>query len=473
MASSPGAEPQTGGAETQSETREPQTRAAILEPHRLFDAQALARALTRLADNGWNSVILPGFLDGYPIFPSQVWAQYGLRRQHPGFKDWNPLETAFDVAWRRDLDILLAVKPYLIDWCGRRKSPVLRRYPKWAAALHPNRRRRLAAPERAAQVYYCPVNPALRRFLSDTLYLAVENYPFHGLLIDLRHYPFYSATEDQGVAYCYCEVCRQATLRDLGFDPATVDFAKEGPMVERWKEWQAEQMDEAMAYIRARALKARSTMRILGLLTTDSGLSGSSPKPLIHWKTWVERSLVEALVLDRYSSEPHRFEEQLTGDLTTLPRDSLLLPMLPRRAQDGQAFLRIFEKYPIPGFTTRFEDWDQPEFDPAARVVFDLPAFSVESDPIRSICVLFEKMSKTAYFEGDFVAFLGDLARVLCSKEIPLTLERLLMVARNVRGLHERVAQGQMDFGARRPEMLHDLDLAARLAYLAGCDLMG
>jgi len=463
-------EAETDVQESSAETRMAQTRGAILEPKRVFDAEALSRALDRLADNGWNSVALPGFLDGYSIFPSAAWAEYGLRRQHPRFRKWNPLEVAFDVAWRRNLDILLVIQPYQIEWHAGRRPPILRRYPKWAAMGHPSRKHR-ATPARPAQIYYCPVNRGLRRFLSDTLYALAEDYPFHGLLIDLRHYPFYSGGEGKFVPYCYCETCREATLHDLGFDPASVDFAKEDTLVERWKEWQARQMDEAMAYIRTRALKARATMRILGLLSTDAGLTENILKPLIHWKTWVERSLVEALVLDRYSPDAPRFEAQLKADLETLPKNSLLLPMLPRTVRDDQAFLRIFERYAIPGFTTRFEEWDQEDFDPARRVSFDMPAFSVESDPIHSICALFEKMSKAAYFEKDFAAFLADLGRALCRGAMPLTLERVLMVAENVRGLYELVAKKELDLGARSDQMLHDLDLAARLAYLAGCDL--
>ena len=76
----------------------PQTRAAILEATRVFDVESLQRAMDSLADNGWNAVVLPGFLGGYPIFSSQVWADYGLRRKHPAFKKWEPFETAFDLA---------------------------------------------------------------------------------------------------------------------------------------------------------------------------------------------------------------------------------------------------------------------------------------------------------------------------------------------------------------------------------------
>lgn len=468
------AAPQLAPRDHTTETRDPQTRAAVLATSRPYTAEALTRALNRLADHGWNSVIIPGFLGGYPIFPSAVWAEHGLPRQHPAFKKWNPLDVAFDVAWRRNLDILMAVSPYLIDQQDRHKPPILKKHPEWAATVHPNRRKRHPGHPRPAHVYYCPVNLELRRFISETLYTVVEGYPFHGLLVDLRHYPFYSADDGHLVLYCYCDECRNASLRDLGFDPASVDFRKEATMVERWREWQEAQTDQAMAYIRLRVLKARLTMRVLGLLTSGSGTAlPGTPKPLIHWKAWVERSLVEALVLDGYSPDFAQFETQLTDDLETLPKDALLLPMLPRRAENGPAFLKAITDAPVPGFTTRFDDWDQPNFDPRTRVSFDTEAFSVEDDPLYSVSVLFDRMTKSSHSHKDFSALLADLQLILRRRDIPMTVDRLLMVADNVRGLQTLVRERKLDFGDQRDSIAHDLDLAARLIYLTGCDLMG
>ena len=448
-----------------------QTRSAVLEVSRVFGAETLCDALNRLADCGWNAVILPGFFEGYPIFNSQVWADYGMRRQHPKFAKWDPFEAAFDVAWRRGLDVLLSVTPYLVQSAPRswRKAPLLRHHPMWAAQRQPSRTRRLseAAP---AETFFCPVNPDYRRFLSDTLHVLLEDYPFHGLLVDLRHYPFYSS-ESGYVPWCYCGACRQATLVDLGFDPAGVDFARERSLVERWKEWQTEQMDTALAYLRVRVLKARRTMRILGLLTTDSGLADNVPRPLLHWRSWVERSLVEALVMDRYSPLPAQFETQLRADIETLPRSSLLIPMLPRKAENPQAFLTVFHREPIPGFAARFEGWDRPDFDPRNRLCFDGPARPMESDSIQSICLLFRRMKAMAPHLEEFGAFLDDLARILLRDDVAMRVDRLLVVAENIRGLYDKALAGQVDFGPKRDDALHDLDLACRLAYLAGCDL--
>jgi len=450
----------------------PQTRLAMLDLSRVFSADSLAHALNRLADAGWNSIVIPGLFQGYPIFFSQVWADYGLRRQHPKFRKWNPFEVAFDVAWRRGLDILVSHSPYLVEGRGGllNRSPILRRYPRWAAQPYPKRKRR---PEGAypGDSYYCPVNPDSRRFLCDALHVLLEEYPFHGLVLDLRHYPFYITGDKDFVPWCYCRACREGTLRDLGFDPATVDFATEHGMVERWREWQAEQMDRALAYIRTRALKARSTMRVLGLLTSDAGLAAKGIRPLIHWKTWLEHSLVEALVLDGYSPVQEEFEEQLQKDIEMLPDHSLLLPMLPRKVEHGEVFQEVFETQPVPGFATRFEDWDAPDFDPARRIAFESAAFPVESDPIQSVCILFQNMMEYASSEEEFVGFISDLVHILVREDVRMSVERLLMVADNIRGLHNQISEGRLDFGERQDQVLHDLDLAYRLIYLAFCDL--
>jgi uncharacterized lipoprotein YddW (UPF0748 family) len=450
-----------------------QTRAAILESSDVFDAETLRHALNLLADRNWNTVVIPGFLGSYPVFPSSVWADYGMRRQHPGFRKWNPLEVAFDVAWRRGLNLTVSIKPYVVEpgvgW--RRSSPIERRHPDWLAARHPNRRKRLpqTTPGRG---YYCPANPEYRRFLADTLYEVMETYPFHGVLIDLRFYPFYTLQDDGSVPWCYCKYCRERTTHDLGFDPAGVDFERERTMVERWREWQTHQMDEALAYIRLRVLKSRRTMRVLGLLTTESALRDREQRPLIHWKTWVERSLVEALVLDSFAPDAAGFAEQLRGDLETLSENSLLIPMLPRLTHEGNAILEVIQREPVPGFATRFPDWNQPGFDPDKRVRFEGPAHGADADPITSICALFDQICLTVPEEEELVAFLRDLRHVLTRSSAEVTVDRLTMVALNVRGLHDRMAEGRMALGSHQERVLHDLDLAARLTYLACCDLM-
>ncbi|MBN1868545.1 hypothetical protein JW916_14785 [Candidatus Sumerlaeota bacterium] len=463
---------ESGGAMALQERRLPQTRAALLEVSRVFDRPKLERALNTLADQGWNSVVLHGFFEGYPVFPSPVWAEYGLARQHPRFRKWDPFDVAFGIASRRGLDLLVALTPYLAG-PGRQwgRPPILKRYPQWAAVPHPKRRQRKRSPV-SPYTYYCPVNADYRRFVCDTLYVLAEDYPFHGLLIDLRHYPFYSRTaEPERVPWCYCKACRATTLRDMGFDPAGMDFSREQPLVERWREWQTRQMDGALAYLRLRALKARRTMRILGLLTCDAGLDAVGVTPLIHWKTWIERALVEALVLDGYSPNIEEFESQLGADLATLPGNSLLIPMLPRKAEGGREFLDAMSKQSIPGFITRFDDWDRHDWSPSDRLEFDTPAFAVESDPIESICALFDGLREDLPPEDEFSLFLADLAHILVRGDALLTVERLLMVAENLKGLHAKVAEGELAFGQEQDRILHDLDLAYRLACLAGCDL--
>jgi len=450
-----------------------QTRAALLEASRVFDEAALRRALERLADCGWNTVVMPAFVGGYPLFHSKVWKTQGLRPQHPAFRKWAPFDVASDAAWRLGLNLIVSHQPYLVgEGLGRwRRPPLPRKYPKWLAMRHPKRKRRLSE-ESAARTYYCPVNRDLRRFLCDTLHVLLEDYPFQGLLVDLRHYPFRAGGEGNYLPWCYCTACREATLRDLGFDPADVDFTKEAAMVERWKEWQAVQMDTSLAYMRMRVLKARRTMRVMGLLTTDSGLSPGDMKPLIHWRTWVERSLVEALVLDTYSPDPSEFSSQLHQDIETLPRSSLLLPTLPRQAENADPFLQLLDMEPVPGFVSRFSNWDQPDFDPSQRACFDAPAASVEADPVGSIGRLFEQIGDLVPEESEFLEFLGDLGRILTRSDATVTIERLTMVISNLQGLHDRVAEGQLAFGPSQDQILHHLDLAVRLTYLACCDLI-
>jgi hypothetical protein len=139
-----------------------QTRVALLEPSRVFDAETLATAFERVAQRGWNAVALPGFLDGYPIFSSPVWAQYGLRRQHPDFRKWDPLEVAFDAAWRHGLDVILNLQPYLANanLTGRRRPPLPRKYPRWMARRHPDRKRRFQD-ESVKRQYCCRPIPSI------------------------------------------------------------------------------------------------------------------------------------------------------------------------------------------------------------------------------------------------------------------------------------------------------------------------
>ncbi|HBF35618.1 TPA: hypothetical protein DDW35_13735, partial [Candidatus Sumerlaeota bacterium] len=394
-------------------------------------------------------------------------------------RKWNPFEVAFEVAARRGLEILISYSPYLVVGKNNNpaKNPILRRFPKWAAAQHPKRSRRVELEDGSPDPthYFCPVNREARRFLGDVLHAVLAEYPFHGLLLDLRDYPFYTIGEKEHMApWCYCAACRgEEALRDLGFDPASVNFANEHGMVERWREWQAQQMDEALEYIRARSLKARSNLRVLGLLPSDSRNAENKRHPLIHWKTWGERSLVEALILDGYPPHAEPFETQLEKDLATLPENLLLLPMLSCRNRSSGNFHDVLNEHPIPGFVMRFDDWMNETFDPSERIAFDTAAFPVESDPLRSVCAIFRDLQDLASSEQEFAAFLGDLSYTVLREDMELSLPRLMMVSENIKGLLERVQEGHLNFGEHQDQVIHDLDLAHRLTYLAFCDLKG
>jgi hypothetical protein len=464
--------PSTSNHDQLAQPPVPQTRAAILETDRPYDAETLRRAMLRLADSGWNTIILPGFYNGLPVFPSPVWAEYGLPRRSPAFRKWDPFAVASELAYQRGLDLFISVTPYLIDsgetW---RRPPVLRRFPAWQAMQHPKRSHRPCSNGNTPR-YYCPANPDLKRFLGDALFVLLEAYPFAGLLLDLRHYPFYTPwTGDNRLHYCYCKSCRAMTLRDLGFDPAEIDFDTELQMVERWKDWQSLQMEKALSYIRVRALKARSTMRILGLLTSDAATNDKEHRQLSLWKPWVEQSLVEELVLEGYSTDSDTMKAQVEGDLGALPQTSLLMPMLSGDSPEPDAFLNAIRQLPIPGFTTRFTDWTDENFDPGRRLKISEPAVPIESDPILGISRLCERMSHAVKHQEEFTEFLGDLVHILMRTDVPLTVDRTLMVAKNIQGLQEKVSSRELNMGRNHDRVCLDLDLAYRLAYLAAGDL--
>ena len=80
-------------------------------------------------------------------------------------------------------------------------------------------------------------------------------------------------------------------------------------------------------------------------------------------------------------------------------------------------------------------------------------------------------MMEYASSEEEFVGFISDLVHILVREDVRMSVERLLMVADNIRGLHDQISEGRLDFGERQDQVLHDLDLAYRLIYLAFCDL--
>ncbi len=448
-----------------------ESRIAVLEMTEVFSADDLQRALHRLADAGWNTAILPAFFEGRPIYSSQVWADYGLKRRHPGFSGWDPFSVAFAVARERGLDIMTSHEPYLVGKPpNRRRAPILRRYPEWAAQRHPDRRQRRSE-DIAAETFFCPVNREYLRFLGDSLHALLEYYPFQGFLLDLRQFPFYSSG-DNYVQWCYCQTCREETLRELGFDPAGVDFEREKPMVERWREWQSDRMDQALAYLRMRSIKVGRTMRVLGLVDTESTPDSRRRRPLYRWENWVERSLIETLLLDGYSRKPNEYLTQVRTDLENLPENTLIIPMIPKNADLVAQMMDGLESEPVPGIAWRFDQWRRPDFDPPKPARFERPALAPESDPMGSICGLFHRMINMAYDHEEFCAFLGDLAHVLLRGGMDnMPVGKLLMVRDNVRGLYEQVLRGTLDFADRNPAILRDLDLAARLIHLAGGDL--
>jgi uncharacterized lipoprotein YddW (UPF0748 family) len=154
------------------------------------------------------------------------------------------------------------------------------------------------------QVWLNPFHPAVQRFIKDLILEVVANYDIDGIQLD-DHF---------GLPV------------ELGYDPYTVKLYQQehhgqkppqNPLDSEWMRWRAAKLTNLMAQIVQAAKAVKPSVRIS---LSPNSYQFSYQNYLQDWKTWVQRGLVDELVLQVYRNDLASFQAELVQPAVQLAR---------------------------------------------------------------------------------------------------------------------------------------------------------
>jgi uncharacterized lipoprotein YddW (UPF0748 family) len=256
------------------------------------------RVVRNCRDAGFNTVLFQvrGNATAYYDSPYEPWAE-AYDFQSPGF---DPLAVAIDEARARGVDLHAWVN-VMPAWRGEDPpsdpTQLYNARPEWFWYDQYGNRQKLSS-------FYVSLNPCLpevREYLVAVFRDVVTRYDVDGLHLDYIRFPNEPPATPRDTDIDYPRDARTVALfkADTGKTP-------DGDP-EAWDDWRAAQLTELVAMIRAAVTEADPDA---ALTAAVSSVPGRGARYHQDSAAWLERNLVDALILMNYTDDPEVFAER-------------------------------------------------------------------------------------------------------------------------------------------------------------------
>ncbi|MEM1367358.1 MAG: glycoside hydrolase family 10 protein [Cyanobacteria bacterium P01_H01_bin.15] len=260
----------------------------------LFDATRTRNALDALSDLNFNTVYPTVWNWGHTLYPSQVaQAVTGLALDpEPGLQNRDVLAEICDRAREKNLSVI----PWFeFGFMAPAYSELAKRHPEWLTQRADGSTVWLEGGQHE-RVWLNPIMPQVQDFLTALLVEIVERYDIDGIQVD-DHFGYPS---------------------DFGYDSFTVDLYQaehngqappEDPKDDAWIDWRAAKISDYVVNLR-QTLKSLDPTLVVSVSPNPQPFSRESY--LLDWATWLERGLIDELVIQVYRDSQERFEYELS-----------------------------------------------------------------------------------------------------------------------------------------------------------------
>ncbi|MCT7950452.1 family 10 glycosylhydrolase [Ancylothrix sp. C2] len=283
----------------------------------LFVPWGVHRALNQLANLNFNTIYPVVWNRGHTFYPSEVGRQITGRQQNAFLSLTKPFQDILKFIVEKGNEKNLKVVPWFeYGFMTPANSLLAKRHPDWLTTRRDNREDfkevldEQAATELAKQkplfslpsemlavrqVWLNPLHPQVQTFMQNLILEVVNNYAIQGIQID-DHF---------GMPV------------ELGYDPLTVKLYQQehegknppnNPKDKEWMRWRADKITEFIAKLN-KEIKATKPDVKISLSPNSQGFSYNNY--LQDWQTWVNRGLVDELILQVYRNDIKRFNREL------------------------------------------------------------------------------------------------------------------------------------------------------------------
>jgi len=447
----------------------PETRAVRYRIRETATPGRLAEDVSKLAEHGFNTVIVSVFAQGHAFFPCPSLGKEKMAAIHPAFRRRDPLGEILEIAGEHGLRVLGHVEALHVGLeDAPSRGPILRRRPRWAVRRRP-RRKEWEQPD-GRRSFLNPANPEARRLLGDILYDLIERYPIEGVYLNDLRYPRGLSSPDQS---------RRALdlddfLRSLdgGQRRPSVSFDANSPEFRQWQVWRNDRLNELLRYLHCRLERANAHVWIVSQAVGPYDGEAFRDDLQGDWGTWLSQQYLDGVAPAYRDQSPEIFRKSLEADLAHVPDDRVLYPLLEASDVRGDAGrLEVCRRLPLAGFIFRsFDDFEERDWPLAARA-FQRAARPAEYAPYYGAQAAIRECRRLLDRHGDLSEFFGDIARVL--PQTPGPRGRVLgsrlarQVVANLRGLERRIAEGDIRLDEDERAVSRWLSLARKCLLLA------
>ena len=279
-----------------------------------LSAEAVGATLDRLQGLGLNTVFLETFFHGYPIFPSQTYAEYELiKTQYPKFANFDPLRVWLDEAHKRNMKVHAWFQTFYV---GNTKvdglGPILSKHPEWAnhqrsaletqtdsaeLATWKEPKRPKSSSLELGHYFIDPANPAVQAFILNLIRELTTTYPdLDGLQLDYIRYPS-SFPKDRysykQTTWGYTQAARTAFYDAYEIDPIRLDPKGTPDLWQQWELYKEGVISDFVRQVHQQLEEQQSETKLSVAVFPD--LQNALMTKHQAWNQWLKRGWVDAI----------------------------------------------------------------------------------------------------------------------------------------------------------------------------------
>jgi uncharacterized lipoprotein YddW (UPF0748 family) len=257
----------------------------------LIDQQKLQAGVEQLAQLNFNTLYPVIWNSGYVLYPSAVAQRHQIqpfvRRSLQGYDILSELTTQ---AHRRGL---LVVPWFEFGFMAPLASELVMNHPQWLTQTRSGEETSISAAGEVA--WLNPFHPEVQKFITDLVVEVVTQYDVDGIQFDDH----------------------MSLPSEFGYDPYTIALYKKetkkdppsNPRDPGWLRWRADKITAFMVQLQ-QAVKTRKPQAIFSI--APNTYETAYRAHLQDWPTWVEKGIVDELIVQVYRPDLASFVEQIS-----------------------------------------------------------------------------------------------------------------------------------------------------------------
>jgi uncharacterized lipoprotein YddW (UPF0748 family) len=256
----------------------------------LKDRRKLNEAIGQLGQLNFNTVYPVVWNSGYATYHSEVTQQAGIQSFfYQGTEGQDLLAEVTAQAHRQGLTV---VPWFEFGFMAPATSELATIHPEW---LTQTRTGDISSVSEAGEVAWLnPFHPEVQKFITDLVFEITTKYDVDGIQFD----DHMSLPNQFGYDAYTRSLYTQETRKTVPNNPEDAE----------WTRWRANKITEFMTQLRL-AVKARKPQAIISVSPNYADYAYKFH--LQDWRTWVDRGLVDELIVQVYSADLNRFVSQL------------------------------------------------------------------------------------------------------------------------------------------------------------------